>query len=252
MPRCGSAAPRAPSRATSSVPTTTGERASSSTRPTDPLGPPSTSSSRSSARTAALVIYWSGRWQRSRRRVAVQRGRRALARRASTGRTTVLRVRERAAALQRPDDRSARRSTSAAIDLGRRRRLLRGVGRGLDRPPRARGARYPDPERVYFGHATDPRGLTRAHAIDPGDLPTEWLGRRRQGLADRPSPRRHGRARPRPGDLPRRPPSCCSSPAITGDVPTRSRPLEPAGDGSWYGPAAFDGYAEVEPDAETP
>jgi len=30
---------------------------------------------------------------------------------------------------------------------------------------------YPDPQRVYFGHATDPRGLTQAHAIDEADLP---------------------------------------------------------------------------------
>ncbi|MDQ3689428.1 MAG: zf-HC2 domain-containing protein [Chloroflexota bacterium] len=30
---------------------------------------------------------------------------------------------------------------------------------------------YPDAGRVYFGHATDPRGLTRGHAIDATDLP---------------------------------------------------------------------------------
>ena len=35
------------------------------------------------------------------------------------------------------------------------------------------GAQYPDAQRVYFGHATDPRGLTRTHAIDKADLPTE-------------------------------------------------------------------------------
>ncbi|HUH16657.1 MAG TPA: zf-HC2 domain-containing protein [Methylomirabilota bacterium] len=29
---------------------------------------------------------------------------------------------------------------------------------------------YPDPARVYFGHATDIRGLTRVHAIDEGNL----------------------------------------------------------------------------------
>ena len=33
------------------------------------------------------------------------------------------------------------------------------------------GAEYPDPLRVYFGHATDARGLTRFHAIDRADLP---------------------------------------------------------------------------------
>ena len=35
----------------------------------------------------------------------------------------------------------------------------------------AEGTQYPDPLRVYFGHATDARGLTRFHAIDEGDLP---------------------------------------------------------------------------------
>ena len=32
---------------------------------------------------------------------------------------------------------------------------------------------YPDQRRVYFGHASDARGLTRAHAIDEADLPTD-------------------------------------------------------------------------------
>jgi hypothetical protein len=30
---------------------------------------------------------------------------------------------------------------------------------------------YPDPRRVYFGHATDARGLTQGHAIDVADIP---------------------------------------------------------------------------------
>lgn len=37
-------------------------------------------------------------------------------------------------------------------------------------PQAAEGA-YPDQRRVYFGHATDPRGLTEAHAIDQDDIP---------------------------------------------------------------------------------
>ena len=32
---------------------------------------------------------------------------------------------------------------------------------------------YPDGGRVYFGHATDPRGLTQTHAIDASDLPDD-------------------------------------------------------------------------------
>jgi len=35
------------------------------------------------------------------------------------------------------------------------------------------GLQYPDPRRVYFGHATDSRGLTRVHAIDEDDLPAD-------------------------------------------------------------------------------
>jgi Putative zinc-finger len=35
------------------------------------------------------------------------------------------------------------------------------------------GSPYPDPQRVYFGHATDPRGLTRSHAIDVDDIPED-------------------------------------------------------------------------------
>lgn len=33
---------------------------------------------------------------------------------------------------------------------------------------------YPDPARVYFGRAMDPRGLTRDHAIDRDDIPDGW------------------------------------------------------------------------------
>jgi hypothetical protein len=35
-------------------------------------------------------------------------------------------------------------------------------------------ADYPDPQRVYFGRATDPRGMTRGQAIDAGDVPEGW------------------------------------------------------------------------------
>ena len=33
------------------------------------------------------------------------------------------------------------------------------------------GEGYPDPRRVYFSHATDPRGVTSDHAIDAADIP---------------------------------------------------------------------------------
>jgi hypothetical protein len=35
------------------------------------------------------------------------------------------------------------------------------------------GTEYPDPRRVYFGHATDRRGLTQFHALDAADLPED-------------------------------------------------------------------------------
>jgi hypothetical protein len=35
-------------------------------------------------------------------------------------------------------------------------------------------ADYPDPRRVYFSRATDPRGMTRGQAIDAGDIPEGW------------------------------------------------------------------------------
>ncbi|MGI8998731.1 MAG: zf-HC2 domain-containing protein [Candidatus Limnocylindria bacterium] len=37
------------------------------------------------------------------------------------------------------------------------------------------GEPYPDAARVYFGHATDARGLTRQHAIDRGDVGAELM-----------------------------------------------------------------------------
>jgi hypothetical protein len=37
------------------------------------------------------------------------------------------------------------------------------------------GSPYPDSERVYFGHATDSRGLTRSHAIDAADIPADTV-----------------------------------------------------------------------------
>lgn len=39
------------------------------------------------------------------------------------------------------------------------------------RPQGSDEAPYPDRDRVYFGHATDPRGLTVTHAIDREDVP---------------------------------------------------------------------------------
>jgi hypothetical protein len=107
-------------------------------------------------------------------------------------------------------------------------------------------ALYPEPARVYFGHASDPRGLTRIHAIDRSVLPAEG------SVVDvKVSPT--GRhlvitvRMPTPGDL--------AAPTARLLLITRN----PEGvadeftelaaeDGTWYGPAAFDTYVEIPDD----
>jgi hypothetical protein len=114
----------------------------------------------------------------------------------------------------------------------------------------ADGGTYPDASRIYFGHATDPRGLTQTHALDPGDVPADW------SVVDvKVSPT--GRdlvvmiSAPLAGDL--------SAPTAelrlvtrnTGGVADEIAILK-SDDGIWYGPAVFDGYVEVDPGTETP
>ena len=116
------------------------------------------------------------------------------------------------------------------------------------RPPVDPKARHSirTPARVYFGHASDPRGLTRVHAIDRAVLPAEG------SVVDvKVSPT--GRhlvvtvRMPTPGDL--------AAPTARLLLITRN----PEGvadeftelaadDGIWYGPAAFDTYVEIPDD----
>ena len=101
------------------------------------------------------------------------RGWRAMAG-ASTLRTR-RRVRQRAAAaVQRPQRRGGR-VRLRRDQLGIRWGCVCHLGRGVDRriPAVGGGDRIPTRLRVYFGHATDARGLTRNHAIDKGDLPED-------------------------------------------------------------------------------
>ena len=107
-------------------------------------------------------------------------------------------------------------------------------------------ALYPEPRRVYFGHASDPRGLTRIHAIDRAVLPAEG------SVVDvKVSPT--GRhlvvtvRMPTPGD----------SSAPTAQLLLITRNPEGvadeftelgAADGTWFGPAAFDTYVEIPDD----
>jgi hypothetical protein len=114
---------------------------------------------------------------------------------------------------------------------------------GLSQDPE--GGTYPDPTRVYFGHATDPGGLTRFHALDRDDLPPDW------SVVDvKVSPT--GRhlvvmvAAPRSGQ---------EAPTAelrlitrnTGSVADEIQVLDSEA-GQWYGPAVFDAYVEIPAD----
>jgi hypothetical protein len=105
------------------------------------------------------------------------------------------------------------------------------------------GLLYPDPARVYFGHATDARGLTQDHAIDQGDLPEEG------SVVDvKVSPTgehllvtvRH----PLAGDLSPPRADLLLIKRNTGTVAdvVQSLSVDEVG---WFGPAAFDGYWEI-------
>jgi hypothetical protein len=97
---------------------------------------------------------------------------------------------------------------------------------------------YPDPARIYFGHATDARGLTQDQAIDAGDIPAG------QFVVDvKVSPTGHHlvvtAGHPRAGVLD---PPRADLLLVTrnlGNVPDEVENLVPDGDG-WFGPAAFD------------
>ena len=194
----------------------------------------------------ALAIFWTGRMERvGDEWLFSEGGAPWLAEHRPDGAGTRCAFPQRATALQRPHDRS-RRVHVGGDHVGRRRRRVRGVGRRTGPAcPSGRRATYPDPARVYFGHATDPRGLTQIHAIDADDLPTDWL------VVDvKVSPTGQHLvvtvAQPLAGDLDAADaPSCCSSRATPATSPTRSRSSK-SDDGSWFGPAAFDVHAEVD------
>ena len=102
---------------------------------------------------------------------------------------------------------------------------------------------YPDRQRVYFGHATDPRGLTRVHAIDKDDVPEGMV------LVDvKVSPTgRHlviTAREPLAGELDPPRAELLLVERNTGDVPDGVTVLGSSEDG-WIGPAAFDRNQEV-------
>ena len=101
---------------------------------------------------------------------------------------------------------------------------------------------YPDPRRVYFGHATDPRGLTRDHAIDEADLPTDTT------VVDaKASPTGEHLLvtvrYPLPGDLSPPRADLLLIERNTGNEADVVRNLS-INDEGWFGPAAFDGDDE--------
>lgn len=113
--------------------------------------------------------------------------------------------------------------------------------------PADTGERYPDPARVYFGHATDPRGLTRIHAIDRGDVDGDLV------VVDVEVAPTGGHllitARQRPGgdlDVPRA--ELLLITRNVGDVADEVEVLEVAADG-WAGPAVFQSESEPEFDS---
>jgi Putative zinc-finger len=100
------------------------------------------------------------------------------------------------------------------------------------------GDDYPSGERVYFGHATDPRGLTMFHALDADDLPPDTFvvdvkvaptGRHLVITAAYP---RAGVLDPPRADL-------LLVERNTGSVRDEVTEVEPDAEG-WFGPAAFD------------
>jgi hypothetical protein len=102
---------------------------------------------------------------------------------------------------------------------------------------------YPDPSRVYFGHATDPRGLTQHHAIDLDDIPEGMV------VVDvKVSPTGRHLAitvrEPLPGDLAVPRAKLLLVERNTGNVKDEVRELGSSDDG-WIGPAAFDSTPEV-------
>ena len=108
---------------------------------------------------------------------------------------------------------------------------------------------YPDASRIYFGHATDARGLTEVHAIDAGDVPPDWAvvdvkvsptGRHLVVMIAAP---RSGQEAPTA--------SLLLIERNTEDVPDVVDPIA-EGEGVWYGPAVFDGFFEVDSEAGTP
>src|SRR5690606_36456505 len=120
----------------------------------------------------ALVIYWTGRMDRSGEEWAFSEGGAPwLAMNVDDGGDGFEFESSRAVFSDVTIDRDA--FTSAAISWGLDSNAFAiwdaewtGISQGT-------GEEYPDPRRVYLGRATDPRHVTRIHALDVGDVPDD-------------------------------------------------------------------------------
>jgi len=103
--------------------------------------------------------------------------------------------------------------------------------------PQSSSGEYPDPRRVYLGRATDPRHVTQTHALDVGDVPAEatvvdvkvaGTGRHLAITARYPVP----------GDLATPEADLLLVTRNTGDVADEVSVINQTGPG-WYGPALY-------------
>jgi hypothetical protein len=101
---------------------------------------------------------------------------------------------------------------------------------------------YPDERGVYFGRATDSRGLTRVHAIDAADIPSDMTV---VDVKVSPTGRHLAITVLEPiggiGEAPRA--RLLLIERNTGDVPDTVVPINETDDG-WFGAAAFDTSAD--------
>jgi len=110
--------------------------------------------------------------------------------------------------------------------------------------PQGSGGEYPNVNRVYFGHATDPRGLTEIHALDAADIPE---GARVIDVKVSPTGEHLviSAAQPRGGVLEAPAADLLLVKRNTGQVPDAVVVIRSRDDG-WFGPAAFDAITEDE------
>jgi hypothetical protein len=104
--------------------------------------------------------------------------------------------------------------------------------------PQSGDADYPAEDRVYFGHASDARGITVGHAIDQGDIPDDSIV---EDVKVSPTGRHLAitARRPQGGTMEAPTADLILVKRNTGDVSDEVRELRSGEDG-WFGPAVFD------------